>query len=381
MKNIEYILGILLLLFSCQTNHIPGNETVKIELKNEETVSLIADGIFESVKYVPLQTEENVLIADIKKVKIVNDKIYLFDNKQESIFIFDRDGRFLRKFQKKGRGSGEYFELMDFEVDDKYLYIAARVPGGVLRYDLESFRFIDIIGRDLMPYRIICNSQSLLMYMANASSKEMKDIYIFDKHSGKETGRYKDLNENRIHWTSSASYLAEHNGKMYGFFHADYTVYQFTSDDYVPILSLDFGKDNMMPKEAIEFSDEEYDAYIENLPAPFERPIRSINNLAVTDSHIYFSFVYLMRPNFAIYSLKDKSIRFGSIEGGDKMPLIGALLCVTPDDEVVMYSEAYSLVSSLESLAKYNDEFIIPDELRNVSPEDNPILIIYKLKQ
>jgi hypothetical protein len=94
--------------------------------ENEITLSQLADGI----TYIPL--DDSILLAGINSNSnplFVNNHMYLYDRNQ-GILIFNRDGRFLRKVGKIGRGPGEYLHGGVFAVDN--------ITGSVYLNDLNS---------------------------------------------------------------------------------------------------------------------------------------------------------------------------------------------------------------------------------------------------
>jgi hypothetical protein len=94
--------------------------------ENEITLSQLADDI----TYIPL--DDSILLAGINSNSnplFANNHMYLYDRNQ-GILIFKRDGRFLRKVGKIGRGPGEYLHGGVFAVDN--------ITGSVYLNDLNS---------------------------------------------------------------------------------------------------------------------------------------------------------------------------------------------------------------------------------------------------
>lgn len=83
---------------------IQGNET-----------ELFLSGLNKKVRYVPLEKREDVLLARINKIYLINDFIFVSDN--QSVFQFDINGRFIKQFGGIGRGPGEFIAPIRFSVD------------------------------------------------------------------------------------------------------------------------------------------------------------------------------------------------------------------------------------------------------------------------
>ena len=75
--------------------------------------------IFESIRYIPLETNENSLIGNIGKIIYSNGVFYISDDKNQIIFLFDESGNHIRNAGSVGRGPGEYVSIRAFDVDSE----------------------------------------------------------------------------------------------------------------------------------------------------------------------------------------------------------------------------------------------------------------------
>src|SRR6056297_2142057 len=114
------IIGLILLpQKSCNFSDeqkIKGNLKI-INVNNLDNKELILSDYFSSIKFLPLETKENILLPRIYKMKKVKDRYYFITNTPFSEFyIFNEDGRFIKSMNKYGKGPGEYTYLEDFYV-------------------------------------------------------------------------------------------------------------------------------------------------------------------------------------------------------------------------------------------------------------------------
>jgi hypothetical protein len=76
--------------------------------------------IADEVILVPLETTDSSMIGNLSGVRnfviYENGQFYIMDSSR-SIWIFDKNGKFIRKFNRKGRGPEEYIDVSNFEVD------------------------------------------------------------------------------------------------------------------------------------------------------------------------------------------------------------------------------------------------------------------------
>jgi len=65
-----------------------------------------------------LETSDESLVADVRKIRIHNDMVYILNGRQNAnILCFDKSGKFIRTIGQRGRGPKEYIELWNFEID------------------------------------------------------------------------------------------------------------------------------------------------------------------------------------------------------------------------------------------------------------------------
>ena len=105
--------------------------------------------LYKSVKIIPLETNESCLIGYINKVQVIDNYVLIMDASiAKSLYVFDREGRFIRKIGSVGQGPGEYVSISDFTVDrdNKTVYIEdGRLPR-IHKYDIATGKLIQTIG-------------------------------------------------------------------------------------------------------------------------------------------------------------------------------------------------------------------------------------------
>ena len=132
----------LLLLVSCssKTHNVSRNKDIivlnidKFNIDNK----LLYSNFFNSCKIIPLETNESCLIGQIDQIHIANDELYILDSRSaKSLFVFTKNGEFIRKIGKLGRGPGEYTDPGTFKINDKRkeIYILDRNYQVIHRYD------------------------------------------------------------------------------------------------------------------------------------------------------------------------------------------------------------------------------------------------------
>ncbi len=120
-----------------------------IDIERDDQVSVL--DLFSTVEIIPLETNEHsvmtFLIGEPDKVIKFQGEFYFLDRNQRSIFIFNSQGKFIKKIDKQGAGPGEYISLSDFNINrfTHNLEILSSEGRCILVYNLKEFSFIEKI--------------------------------------------------------------------------------------------------------------------------------------------------------------------------------------------------------------------------------------------
>lgn len=172
------------------------------------------------VKFIKLETRDDCILGDIKKIQTEGANIFIEDFK-ERVFRFDTEGRFLNKIGTKGGSGSEYISLFDFFLDKKQqaVCIMDLSKGKLLRYDYDG-KFVSSqdVDTELMTsavgiayvnenelITINCNGpgeeyQYSLINLPNAVSKQILPYVIIGEDRSV-------LEEGRIAQNSSHTYI------------------------------------------------------------------------------------------------------------------------------------------------------------------------------
>lgn len=142
-----FYLILIFLFFSCQDSRDTENaDTVKIDLKSVSRIS--GQSNIRSIEYIPLETNDDILIGHIDKLIFHDSKFYLLDINSNTIFIFNRDGSFHNKISRTGGGPGEYIHIVDFDVskNDNSIWVYDNQSGRMIVYNelLTGFQAINL---------------------------------------------------------------------------------------------------------------------------------------------------------------------------------------------------------------------------------------------
>lgn len=176
MKGILMLLAIIVFLFimcdpRTKTEDYKDSLLLEFPDKGEDTlkVSYFAD----TVIYVPLETTKESLVGFSPQLW-VNDSIILISGSKSEILMFNREGKFLRKIGKRGRGPGEYQEVFHFDVINDTIYISSTGKRSFIRYAFNG-KFCDEIKLKFQPVVFNCTADNQLVYYNMFDGK----IYVY----------------------------------------------------------------------------------------------------------------------------------------------------------------------------------------------------------
>lgn len=130
MKKIQFYSFVIALIccVSCSTSNVPLNPD-DLEVKKSfeitqyfHTETPVIDEWLDSIKIVPLETNEEALLSKASNIDVTDEYIYVSDNSE--VLIFKQNGDFVKRIPK-GQGPGEITYLSAFRLNhfDNYLYI------------------------------------------------------------------------------------------------------------------------------------------------------------------------------------------------------------------------------------------------------------------
>ncbi|WP_106830213.1 6-bladed beta-propeller [Parabacteroides pacaensis] len=188
MRQILFMLISLFFLFSCkrEKNQDVYSEDAKIVDINNPTSVAIEDFITD-VDTIRLEVTDSSLLGDIHQIHIMNDKFYILDIKSNAVFIFARNGDFIKKISRVGQGPLEYIKINNMELDykQKHIIFSDTFSRRIFICD-EYGELVDVKNLSFIPNVILARNNNYLNFYAGYQkvydSKEMENfnIHILD---------------------------------------------------------------------------------------------------------------------------------------------------------------------------------------------------------
>lgn len=370
MKNIFFIVSVLLLLTGCSNRSTHSDEYVIVGSK---TVPYDVEKLSSALSHfdlIPLETNDSCLISDIDVIKKRNDKYYI-QSGRKYLHVFDEAGRYIQKIGNMGEGEGEYSILSDFDVDDENIYLLAFQKLYV--YDL-SGKFQKKIDLEDNVRTITCVKDGFLTFINSAQGE---DVLGFMDRNGKMIRTALPKNEALrlvrktpwLEWKPNTYFfqMAQSND-LYCFDipQKDFDKKGFVAD-YDNVVSFDklMAMDEMDPTE---YSSLIFDGF--------------------TGSRSQIIFGGITDGNITLYiydkqSGKSHSVAIASVE--DDVTFSECMLfvqnlgqCDSDDENLITYIETDVLKEAIEGKSGLDEN--IYGKLRNTEEEHNPTILTYRFK-
>ena len=123
------------------------------------------DSIIKSVEFLYLHDDEQTMLGGISSVDSFDGKWYVLDNSNRSkIVMYDAEGRPLNRYDRTGRGPGEYAEITDCDIDPATgrIYVLCGPPK-IIILDSE-LNFIREIPLTQFYHRIAYDNDGILLF-------------------------------------------------------------------------------------------------------------------------------------------------------------------------------------------------------------------------
>ncbi len=358
------LIVIIFFLISCHS----GNKYEIDSVPLAQTIWQLVD----SIEIVPLESIQEALIGEVKKVVIKDSSIYILDRKQNSLLHFSSKGKFLKKIQDIGGAPHEYQIMLDFMVDERNNFVFGLTPYKLIKYN-RNLEFLESVKIPYMAHKIDFLNDSVIVLYQTHENKRVK-LYCLNRE--KEIGAF-----HKIH-----SYFKDLKGPGLTTFYreGDNLYFQSTSTNdiyeitltglnkhfsFFPDAEVDFTN---LPKDKDEMF---YLTYFLNGNAGSKVPFQ--HSPAITNKTMQCGFVYKGKYGLYMISKKDSS-RIQFYNERDKIMYVGAYpgenytyACIEPDVLLDMLRDTGNI-----GIIKYEEDLLMEDITLQ-----NPVVIKYYIKE
>ena len=376
MKNSLNHILLLVIMFSCTNNVHKDYSCETLEAENDTTISFY--DLFTSLDIIPLETNDSSLLTPhTLELKIHENKIYIFDDKQMLLMEFDELGKHITTFDRKGAGIGEYTELYDFSFNHFTGNLEVLDPHlGINIYNKENYKFIKRINKptDLpVVHRFIPINPN--EYLLLCESKKGNKMAIYNVEKNKITSELYDIPKFLLfntfyHHSYTPFYVFE--DKIHFIQAYDGKVFVLENNELIEKYCWNFGTDNfklenLPPDKDIKFYLNWDNTVGKNYATCF---VKYTEN----DNYYLTQYRFKGKIHHLIYDKKKKqAVIFRTFQEGN-------FSSPTFTDE----NFAYSIVIP-QMLEYYVNPTLLNNEgkeiFKNIHEDDNPVILKYKFRK
>jgi len=435
MKNIFITLLIIsfTLLTSCrnsgssqksqfnQSENIGGSLRIDVDLTKQPV--LYTSDLYDTMSYIPLETNPDCMIGTISTLLYIDNKFVISDdNTTKSIFVFDSKGKFINKIGHQGRGPQE-FDSPDDIVFNKYrneIIIRSYNDKKLLTYKLDGSFVSEIKLNWWIRALSVLDENTLVLYFNNvvnnniAKGEEYNFVCIDLK--GNVISRQMPFNSDNDKFSGPCeSSFYSYKDSLRFFYPYQNTIFNVYKDSLVPKYFINYGKQNI-PQDLTKGK-----TFRETRDELTKLDVAILSSFIETDSILYLGTLYKKHAFSNIYNSvyfkKSGSIITSSLVINDLSTIFPSpiIMCISGDslvgfcqplqfapvDEMYKNASGESKKVNEEMKRRFSkvpdgelkDEFFKSidnakfnltqseiDFVNSIKSEDNPVIVILKLK-
>ena len=246
MKNVILLLWVVV-LGSCQSAKDVDSSVKKVLLDINADQELRLSEIADTVEVIPLEQTYDSDIALVERIIPYKGHYYIlntlsFNNGQ--LLVFDKDGNFVRKIDKRGGGPGEYVDLQDIAIDEKNdeLVFMAQ-PKGFYRYDLEG-NFISK-ARGGYGMNIAVDGEGSYYKTNGIYEGQMDGLLMVNDEDSVSFSKVSPERRVMVHNYYFSNEFESHNGRVYHSYSCCDSIFDVTGGKRIPYLYIDYNGRNL----------------------------------------------------------------------------------------------------------------------------------------
>jgi hypothetical protein len=351
-------------LNSCSTKHSDNTAAITVDISTKANIN----DFFKNYYAVPLATGDEYLIANIDKIIIESDKIYILDKRNFSIYIFDIKGNYLNKLNSKGNGPGEYLDITDFAVVDSSIFVLSRVMRKILEYSEDQDFVKSYPLDDFYDYCYFFNGK-ILLYSGYSNDTHF-NIRIYNMKTGKIENSFLPFTVNQSFSFSPAPFNMTADGDLLITQQYDYNVYKMEHDSLTAIFKFDFNTKDKIPDDFQGIGFEK--VYGDLVQKSVVKRIEYINRL---NDCFYITFILDYAPYISQIIPSKGIAKSLKLESFDKFPFAFSKVIKFYGNYLTGYLPAADVLI-------FDNKF--PSDKSNtglLDEDDNPVLFFHRLEE
>lgn len=339
--------------------------------------------VAESIEYIPLETNLKCLLANVANITVTATDILIFVY-EDKCYRFNRQGKFMNAIGSIGRGPKEFTKARSCSVDtiNNWIYIVDWEK--LVKYDFNG-NFIDKYSpnnKESLGFYVVQSEPGLFLFGNStyqyANPGERFPLYFYSEQQNKYLAKVACEKKDKIPFSICLSSLYTHNNHT---FLSDYwsdIIYKVNSPhELKPYAVLDKGKFKYQSTD---------DKSIMGGKNNNSAGILEVLRMAENDRYIFIA----TNKGTCFYDKKTKQSHFANYNkselgwanfNNDISSVPFRLLINAP--HAINNNQLYSYNNALDFFSEEVDanNTQVQQLLKNLQPDDNPVLVLVKLKK
>jgi hypothetical protein len=344
--------------------------------------------IVESVDYIPLETNDNCLLKTISPYHFIVSENHILIKSQSTLYLFNRSGKFIAQIGRVGQGPGEYLEHHVFplymdEINQKII-IHTTYLNRLMYFDFKG-KFIQSAPVHLEDGGIKIWIYNHILSMDGVQFQPDFTYKIYDSDFQPIVNRVRPL---RLNQSEVRTLFNMPVGGPFSYYIFNDQIHTRESVLNDTLYMVDHKNFLFIPKYTLSVGKYAYSSDIifgTNPQRFFDRSKGRIciNSIFETKDFLFMrhntSYCYYNKKQEQIFSLNSSSGIPNDYSGGlDFWPMY------QKNNELIGFYDAYLFEENINKLKSKGTQKVI-DQLKKldkeIDPEDNPIMVVVKLKQ
>ncbi len=162
MKRFTAIVICTLSIISCSEDKTGKRAFVYDEIQStKKTITL--DQIGKTLKFIPLETTQEAQVGLISCISQTKERIYVVSANPDNVFMFSKEGKFIKKISNCGRGPGEFFSVRQLYIDENKNLLVLFDLFKIMLFDLDGNHIKDIPHIPCFNNGILLENKNLLL--------------------------------------------------------------------------------------------------------------------------------------------------------------------------------------------------------------------------
>jgi hypothetical protein len=344
----------------------------------------------ESVELVPLATADDLLLGEYSRIICMGELIYITDSK--IIYRFDRNGELTGRISRQGEGPGDYIYMTDFKINSAGLvWVLDGARRRLYQYDWDG-ELVDEIALDGLVYGLYLENDSYIyLYYINVLTDENKHLLKrFSLETCTVTNEYLPIDAERAKYprmigNNHFSHTADGEG-IYHFRMFSDTIYEIGKDAQLRpkyVMNID-GKN--IPKA---FFNDDYQNIGDFFQELYKHNYAFADGLYVeSERYGLMNFNYGKRPHLAFIDRKTGASLRNFTHIKEDVNLFGYVIDISEkvihaqyDNTITVLVNPYDVMDYARENLSEQDQKTLAGRLKYIGDDQNPVLLIIKLKQ